>query len=168
MRRDAYFQLDRDFVAHPDFSDTYSFDAYISEKRGTEDKLREELSAIWTPPHDFEVAADENIAFTMCGGLYQSRVMCRDYLAILHRVLQGTRMRDKWVYNTSVELTVRDGVALGLFELRGGTLFVLSEGLVFDFVKCFSRSRGEAEAGSNCTMREIEQHYRELNAAKGG
>lgn len=145
LANDTYFSLDRDFYKRPDFTDAYPFDAYIKEKRGTEDNLRDAFSTFWTPADDFVVASDENIAFTMCGGIYTPRVLCQDYLNVLYRILQTTRMKDRWLFSTSVELTTPNESTCSAFELRGSTLFVNSEGLAFDFIRCFSRSNAEAE-----------------------
>ncbi len=147
-----YFARDEDLCRKPEFNDEYPFESYIDEKRDTEWRLREALEKNWTPRVDFEVADDENIAFTMCGSLYAPRVVCRDYLEILYGVLQSTRMRDKWVYSTSVEITTSETrfvqySSFSSFRLQGNRLTVNTDGMGFDFVACFSRSREGAETG---------------------
>ena len=114
--------------------------------------LREALEKNWTPRVDFEVADDENIAFTMCGSIYTPRIVCRDYLEILYSVLQSTRMRDKWVYSTSVEIRTSETrfvqfSSFSSFYLQGNRLTVNTDGMGFDFVVRFSRSREAADAG---------------------
>ena len=83
----------------------------------------------------------------MCGGIYSPRVICREYLEAVHRMLQQTRMKDKWLYDTSIELdSPVDGMMLCVFRLRGNEITVNIEDTgEFDFVRAFSRSAKEAE-----------------------
>jgi hypothetical protein len=142
-----------DFYKEPKFTKAYPFDSYVKEKRNTEDRLGEALGAIWTPNDDFQVGYDTNRAFALCGGVYSPRVICQDYLSILFTILQATRMKDKWMYSTSVELPCQDGASSGSFALQGATVFCRRT-FPFDFVKCFSRSRAEAEREGSDILRK--------------
>jgi hypothetical protein len=145
LAHDEYFRLQGATFARPEFSGAYPFEEYIEEKRDAEDWLRTALSVHWKPGDEFEVASDENVAFTLCGNIYAPRVICREYLAALHRILGAMRAKERWSYHTSVELGTPPEVTLDSFFLQNGTLYVLSENLSLDFVACFSRNKDEAE-----------------------
>jgi hypothetical protein len=136
-----YFGRDADFYATPAFNDFFSFDHYIREKRGTEVSLRSALARRWENHVDFEVGDDENIAFTMCGGVYTPRTFCRDYLECLYGVLQATVSRDKWMYDTSIELAEPvDGMQLCTFRIHADEVDVCMDYIGrFDFIERFSR-----------------------------
>ena len=103
------------------------------------------LAVEWAPEHDFEVARDENIAFIMCGSIYTPAVFCRDYLAILHRILTTMRVPEKWAYATSVEPVSPRRRVSDQFVLLNGVVYVLSARISFDFLRCFSRTKADAE-----------------------
>jgi hypothetical protein len=132
----------------PAFCDAYSINEFIDEKRGAEKEIRDALSRHWRENVDFEVGADGNIAFTLCGGIYSSRIVCFEYLNLLHKVLQTTRMRDRWAYATAIELRGgADRVLIGEFVLQGRVLSINSNLGGIDFLAWFSRSRDEAATG---------------------
>jgi len=143
-----YGCLSKALYAPPVFGQNLPFESYIQEKRETESALRRALATEWVDTVDFAVGADENIAFTMCGGIYSHRVICREYLDCLHRILHPTRYRGCWAYSTAVELEVPlEGMTDCDFVLKGDRVTVLDWGLAgFDFVQCFSRTRVEAAA----------------------
>ena len=137
----------KDFYIEPEFTDEYSFDSYIGEKRETEYRLRTVLGRIWTAEDDFVVADDENIAFTLCGGIYSARPVCQDYLAILYRVLQAAPMRDLWVYSTAVEIVKpqAETVDFAIFcsiRVHQNKLYLNEQQINFDFFNCF---RGQSK-----------------------
>ena len=132
-------------IAEPDRGDAAAFEAYIDEKRETEDWLRCRVAVEWAPEHDFEVARDENIAFIMCGSIYTPAVFCRDYLAILHRILTTMRAAEKWAYATSVEPVSPRRRVSDQFVLLNGVVYVLSARISFDFLRRFSRTKADAE-----------------------
>ena len=140
-----FYRMSGTHCREPVFTGEYSFDMYIEEKRSTEEALRAALSRHWTPVDDFEVAYDGNIAFTLCGGIYSRRIICREYLNLLHETLQRTRMKDKWAYDTALELEEPiDGMGLCSFVLQGNKVYVSSDLRGFDFVRYFGRSKAEA------------------------
>jgi hypothetical protein len=59
-----FFSRDAVFDATPAFTTSFSFEAYITEKRTAERALRSTLARQWKNHVDFEVGDDENIAFT--------------------------------------------------------------------------------------------------------
>jgi hypothetical protein len=130
----------------PEFTERYRVDAFTSEKREIEHRLRAALSANWVSEVDFEVGYDENAAFTVCGGIYTHRIICCDYLGVLHRVLRESEMHDYWTYSTSIELaSPLGGMWFGGFLVQGNRLYLDRKYLGdFDFVKYFSRSDTEA------------------------
>jgi hypothetical protein len=139
LQSEHFSKLLGEFTARPIFTDQYSFETYIAEKRDTETALRAAFSRFWKDPDDFEVASDQNVAFTMCGGIYSRALLCRAYLETLHGVLGSTRMRNKWVYSTSVEVPTQSGhMELYAFMLRGDTVYVEDDRPKFDFIDQFS------------------------------
>ncbi len=93
---DVFHTASQELYVEPQFTDAYTFDQHIDEKRTLEDLLRKTLSQHWLRPEDFEVGADENIAFTLCGGLYSERILCRTYFDVLHQVIRTSAMRARW------------------------------------------------------------------------
>ena len=140
-----FYRLSGALCRKPAFTGEYSVEMYIEEKRSTEEALRAALSRHWAPRDDFEVAYDDNIAFTLCGGIYSRRIICREYLNLLHETLQRTRMKEKWSYDTVLELEEPiDGMDLCSFVLQGNRVYVKSDLRGFDFVRYFGRSKAEA------------------------
>jgi hypothetical protein len=140
-----YYRFTGALTRRPEFSDAHAFDDFINEKRSTEEALRRALSHHWRPFDDFEVGDDGNIAFTLCGGVYSKRVICRDYLALLYLTLQDTRMKEAWAYATAIELQEPiDGMSLCDFVLQGNQVSVNGDLDGFDFVRYFSRSKADA------------------------
>src|SRR5688572_2396022 len=145
MEREEYFRMTGDLSRPTGFSEAYPFDTFIDEKRSTEDRIRAALSSYWVDGEDFEVASDTNRAFTLCGGVYSPRIVCRDYLDCLCRAVGPFPNRERWSYTTAVELQEPVGGMTDCdFVLRGRRIFVLRERTPFDFVRLFSRSRNEA------------------------
>ena len=152
LDKEDYGAFTHSIYARPAFDEYLTLDDYADEKRATEDLLREALAKRWTKIDDFEVAWDENVAFTLCGGVYSHRILCRDYLEILHRILRTTRYRDRWAYSTAVEPDPPlGGVTYGLFVLQGDRITLADEETEWDgasFVRYFSRSAAEAARGA--------------------
>ena len=145
LPRTDYREFSGSFYRRPSFSADYTFNDYIGEKRKLETSLRHLLSANWMMKDDFEVTADENIAFTICGAIYTPRIICREYIEILFQVIRSSRMRDMWCHATTLELEeLFHGANDCDFRLYKNTLFVCEEESNFDFLKYFSRSRIDA------------------------
>jgi hypothetical protein len=149
VSRPTYTQLEDEWVREPSPADGCTFDEYADEKGASEAALRTALSTDWSDLADFEVAWDENVAFTLCGSVYTTKIVCRDYLDVVHRVLQSTRMKHRWIYHTALEL-LSPCVEIPDcgFVLQGNQIFVNMYTRPFDFIKYFSRSK--AEAASTC------------------
>ena len=119
---------------------------YIAEKRDLEDLVRRRLASHWMEEDDFEVGSDGNAAWTLCGGIYSHRIICRRYLEIMHWVLAQGDAPGLWSYSTALEpVDPIDGMSYSTFLLHGNRILTRSEGLNgFDFVKQFSRSIEDA------------------------
>ena len=145
--RDAIAAFTAATYEGPAFDEFLTLDTYTDEKRDTESVLHDALAKRWVPVDDFEVGRDGNVAFTLCGGVYSHRIICRDYLDILHRILRTTRDRERWAYSTDVELQQPlDGLTLGGFVLQRDRITV-DDWDGWDearFLRYFSRSADEA------------------------
>jgi hypothetical protein len=146
LDRDAFFgEFTRSLSAPPPLGELgVSWDDLVAEKRDTEDLIRAALAKCWRKHDDFEVGWDSNYAMTMCGGVYSARILCKDYLEVLHGVLRSARHYPRWAYSTSVELdTAVNGMKDCDFVLQGERVTVENWGLgEFNFVEHFSRSSG--------------------------
>jgi hypothetical protein len=143
LHRDAFTG---DFIPSiyvpPDEQLAASWDELFAEKHDTEDLVRQALSKRWREYDEFEVGWDENYALTLCGGIYSARIMCKEYLEVLHGVLRSTRHCEQWAYSTAIELTTPvDGMKYCHFILQGDQITVENWDLDhFDFLEYFSRS----------------------------
>ena len=140
LSNDDYYGMDARFYENPSFDGDFTFEAFITEKRQLENQLRGKFAEFWTEVEDFEVGNDFNIAFTLCGGVYSTRPICRKYLEILRDAIASTKNHARWMYDTSVELQNDDGFQLFGFRLVGNSVFVRSDDLAdFDVVHAYSK-----------------------------
>ena len=136
-----YYRFTGDLCRQREFTSGYPFEVFIAEKRATESQIRIALGKRWTPLDEFEVGDDENLAFTLSGGVYSQRVLCREYFATLFGVIRSARSADSWSYETAVELNhPLDGMSICQFVLHGQTVVVNNDPQYFDYARYFNRS----------------------------
>ena len=143
--------LKTEWVREPSPADGCTFDEYADEKGASGAALRTALPLIGRTSWILRSRGSENVAFTLCGSVYTTKVVCRDYLDVVHRVLdRSTRMKHRWIYHTALELLFAPCVEIPDcgFVLQGNQIFVNMYTRPFDFIKYFSRSK--AEANSTC------------------
>ena len=123
-------------IAEPDRGDAAAFEAYIDEKRETEDWLRAALAVEWAPEHDFEVARDENDRiYYVREHIYPGCVLPRlpsDFASHTHNDARA----EKWAYATSVKPVSPRRRVSDQFVLLNGVVYVLSARISFDFLRC--------------------------------